>query len=307
MVMSKVTGVAGRRLAGAGIMLTVLCGCEQRLEPGFMGSAVMESRTWTVSSTVQGTLVEVAAGEGERITAGTVVAVVDTVPLQFLRREAEAGIGEIAATLRAGKAEIEAGSIDVAGLEREFKRIDGQAAKGAATAQQRDNLSTQLQAAQAKLAAANSALQPLAEKEKSLRIRLESIGDQIRRCMITAPGSGVVLTRFRNRGEVVGPGSPVCEIGEVDTLTADFFVTQPVLATVSRGQEVTVRLDWDSAGTAGEKRIPAAITWIGEEAEFTPKNIQTRRSRNGLVFRVRCSAANADGMLKRGLPVEIWR
>jgi HlyD family secretion protein len=307
MIMSPVINkmIGGMRIGG--ILLAALCGCERGTAPGFLGSAVVESRTWTVSSTVQGTLTDVAVGEGDRIAAGAVVAVVDTVPLQFLRREAAAGIAEIAATVRARKAEIAARAIDVAGLEREFKRIDGLAAKGAATTQQRDNLSTQLQAAQAKLAAANSALEPLAEKEKSLRIKLESISDQIRRCTITAPGTGVVLTQFRNRGEVVGPGTPVCELGALDTLQADFFVPQPVLATLRRGQKVAMRIDWDSAGIAGEKRLPATVSWIGEEAEFTPKNIQTRHSRNELVFRVRCTAENSNGILKRGLPVEIWR
>ena len=291
----------------AGLVISLLSGCEQRIDPGFLGSAVVESRTWTVSSTVQGTLVEVYITEGGTVREGEVIAVVDTVPLQFRRREIRAGIGELQATLRAKKAEIEAAVIDVGGLEREYARIDGLAAKGAATAQQRDNLSTRLAAAKAKLAAARSALDPLVEKEKALRINIEAIDDQVQRCTITAPGSGVLLTLFKNRGEVVGPGTPVGELGELDTMRADFFVPQPVLATLRRGQQVALRVDWDSTGTIGEKRLPATITWIGEEAEFTPKNIQTRRSRNELVFQVRCTAANRDGLLKRGLPVEIWR
>ena len=53
--------------------------------------------------------------------------------------------------------------------------------------------------------------------------------------------------------------------------------------------------------------IPGTLTWISEQAEFSPKNIQTRESRNELVFRMRCTIANTDGTLKRGLPVEIWR
>ncbi len=299
-LLRTIAGIA----AGTGL---VLCCCEQRIDPGFLGSAVVESRTWTVSSTAQGTLLRVNVSEGDRVDSGEVIAVVDTVPLQFMRREVGAGVGEITATLLAKKAEIDAAVINVAGLEREFSRIDGLAAKGAATTQQRDNLSTKLQAAKAKLNAARSALLPLVEKEKTLRVKRESLDDQVRRCTITAPGAGVVLTLFKNRGEVVGPGSPVCELGEIDTLQADFFVPQPVLATLRRGQKVTMRVDWDSAGVVGEKRLEATVMWIGVEAEFTPKNIQTRRSRNELVFRVRCTTQNRDGILKRGLPVEIWR
>ena len=53
--------------------------------------------------------------------------------------------------------------------------------------------------------------------------------------------------------------------------------------------------------------LPATISWTGDAAEFSPKNIQTRESRNELVFRVRALAANKEGMLKRGLPVEVWK
>jgi HlyD family secretion protein len=53
--------------------------------------------------------------------------------------------------------------------------------------------------------------------------------------------------------------------------------------------------------------VPAVIRFISSEAEFTPKNIQTRESRAELIFRVRAQAASGDGLLKRGMPVEIWK
>ena len=53
--------------------------------------------------------------------------------------------------------------------------------------------------------------------------------------------------------------------------------------------------------------VPAVVSWISDEAEFSPKNVQTRESRNELVFRVRVRAPNPDRMLKRGLPVEVWK
>lgn len=54
-----------------------------------------------------------------------------------------------------------------------------------------------------------------------------------------------------------------------------------------------------------DEYIPGVITWISDEAEFSPKNIQTRESRNELVFRVRVTLENRGGLLKQGLPVEI--
>ena len=98
------------------------------------------------------------------------------------------------------------------------------------------------------------------------------------------------------------------EIGDFDTLYADFFVPQVELATLKYGQQVRLRVDFEEKGVRGRERfMPATITWIGSEAEFSPKNIQTRQSRNELVFRVRATIANTGGVLKRGLPVEVWR
>ena len=285
----------------------IFVSCERAPDKDFLGSAVIESGTWTIASVVQGPLLAVYVEEGMRVKAGELLALVDTLPLQYQREEIAAGIGEIEATLAAKKAEIEAISVDVNGLEREFSRIDALAAKGAAPTQQRDNLSTQLQSAKAKLDAARSALKPLSEKEKSLRVRRSMIDYQVDHSSITSPVNGVVFTRFRNTGEVVGPGSPIVEVGVLDTVTADFFVPQPMLASLVYGQKVRIRLDWDSAGTLTGRYFPATITWIGDEAEFSPKNIQTRPGRNELVFRIRCTAANPSGNLKRGLPVEIWR
>lgn len=288
-----------------GIML--FSGCERAPDRDFLGSAVVETKTFMVASTVQGPLAAVYIEEGKKVTAGELLAVVDTVPLQFQRDELAAGISEIKATFAAKKAEIEAFSVEVTGREREFSRIDALAAKGSATTQRRDNLSTQLQVARAKLEAARSALKPLAEKEKTLRVKGRTIEYQVHRCFITSPVTGIVLTLFRNSGEVVGPGSPIAEVGVFDTVTADFFVPQPVLSSLAYGQTVRIRIDWDSAGAIVGKYLPATISWIGEEAEFSPKNIQTRPGRNELVFRVRCIAANPSGTLKRGLPVEVWK
>jgi HlyD family secretion protein len=117
----------------------------------------------------------------------------------------------------------------------------------------------------------------------------------------------VVLTLFRDRGEVVGAGTPIADIGKFDTMYADFFVPQPILSTLSYGRKLRVRVDWDSSGSDAGKFLPATVSRIGEEAEFTPKNIQTRQSRNELVFRIRCTVPSTSGVLKRGLPIEIWR
>jgi HlyD family secretion protein len=299
----------GYRLSLALAALAIaLVGCDDTDKKDFLGSAVVESHTYSVATTAQGQIVALYKDEGDPVDSGALMAIIDTVPLALQRQEVLASIGEIGTTIYSQLAQVKSVESDVAGAEREYKRTEQLLKQGAATEQHRDNQSTQLQSNQLKLQAAQRSVGSLGEREKGLRIRFKMIEDQVARCYVRAPAKGVVLTRYRNTGEVVGPGNPLFELGSFETLYADFFVPQPMLATITYGQTVRIRIDFDDKKSKEPaKFVPGTVTWIGSEAEFSPKNIQTRQSRNELVFRIRATIANVNGMLKRGLPVEVWR
>lgn len=274
----------------------------------FLGSAVVESRTWLVATTAGGSIAAMNKDEGQKAAKGELLAIIDTVPLTLQKQEVVAGMSELAASISAQEAQNKSLATDVAGVEREFGRADQLAKQGSATEQTRDNLGTQLQSTQLKLTASRHMVSSLQAKDQALIIKRRLLDDQILRCYVTAPADGIILTRYRNAGEVASPGNPLFELGAFDTLYADFFVPQATLASIAYGQKVRIRVDF-SDGSSKEKMkfLPAAVTWIGSEAEFSPKNIQTRQSRNELVFRVRAMVPNREGVLKRGLPVEVWR
>ena len=290
------------------LSLLGLIGCSRESSKDLLGSAVVECRTYAVATTAQGPITALFTDEGRRVNKGDLMAVIDTVPLSLQRQGIIADREELATTVQSQETQSKSIASEVTGALREFNRADELFKKASATEQQRDLLGTQLQTAQLRFSAAQRAIFALQKKNDGLLVRLAQVEDQLKRCYVTSPASGMVLTRYRNTGEVVPPANPIVEIGDFDTLYADFFVPQPVLATLKLGRQVRVRIDFDEPGTKENARfVPATITWIGDEAEFSPKNIQTRQSRNELVFRVRATMANAGGVLKRGLPVEIWR
>jgi len=190
-------------------------------------------------------------------------------------------------------------------MERDYARIAPLAKEGSLPAQQEDKLASGLDAGRAKLSAAKQMLTSLDAKRQGLEARIGLLQDQLGKCYLRAPVAGRVLTRYKNPDETAAPGQPVYEIGREDTLRIDFFVPQTWLSGIKYGQAVRIRLD--QGGSKEGSFLPATVSWIGNEAEFSPKNIQTRESRNELVFRVRALAANKDGLLKRGLPVEVWK
>jgi HlyD family secretion protein len=260
----------------------------------FLGSAVVESRTWLVATTAGGSIMAMNKDEGQKAERNEL--------------EAIAGMSELAASISAQEAQNKSLATDVAGVEREFGRADQLARQGSAPEQLRDNLGSQLQSTQLKLAASRHMISSLQAKDRALLINRQMLDDQIRRCYVKAPSDGIILTRYRNSGEVAAPGTPLFELGAFDTLYADFFVPQTALASIAYGQKVRIRVDFDDGASRQKmKFLPASVTWIGSEAEFSPKNIQTRQSRNELVFRVRAAIPNTGLILKRGLPVEVWR
>jgi HlyD family secretion protein len=274
----------------------------------FLGSAVVEGRTWLVATTAGGSIMAMNKDEGQKAERNELLAVIDTVPLTLQKLEAIAGMSELAASISAQEAQNKSLATDVAGVEREFGRADQLARQGSAPEQLRDNLGSQLQSTQLKLAASRHMISSLQAKDRALLINRQMLDDQIRRCYVKSPSDGIILTRYRNAGEVAAPGTPLFELGAFDTLYADFFVPQAALASIAYGQKVRIRVNFaDGASKRKMKFLPASVTWIGSEAEFSPKNIQTRQSRNELVFRVRAAIPNIEGLLKRGLPVEVWR
>jgi HlyD family secretion protein len=266
---------------------------------------VVETQTYQVATTASGALVAVNKQEGQRIATGERLAVVDTVQIALNLQEVAATLAELDASVASSNASVASMGEDIKGSEREYNRINDLASKGAAPTQQRDNLQTQFASSRLRQQAAQSQRQSLLARRKTLQIKMEELKNQLSKCYVFAPCNGIILTRYKNLGEVVLPGNPIFEAGNYDSVQVDFFVPQPQLAGLTLGQAVRIRLD---AGN-GEKInfIPASISWISEDAEFSPKNIQTRESRNELVFKVRALAANSRGLLKRGLPVEIWR
>ena len=283
-------------------VLSLLARCNKSMPVGFLSSATVDADLWKVAPVSSGNLLAVPVKEGDALQAGQLVAVVDSVPLTLKIAELNASLAELSASVRARAAETQTLVAADRGIQRELSRTKQLVADGAAPSQKFDDLATQKETSAARIAASQAAVSALQAKAKLLDAQKASLRDQITRCRLTAPAAGTVLTRFRNAGEAAIPGRPVVEIGRTDTLWAEFFVGQQDLARLKLGQPLRLRLDLGK----GEQFVPARLSWIASAAEFTPKGVQTREGRNELVFRARALAANPNGALKRGLPVEVW-
>jgi HlyD family secretion protein len=139
------------------------------------------------------------------------------------------------------------------------------------------------------------AMAALAQAEASLRFLTE----QQKNLTITAPISGVVVTRHASAGEVVGAGAPILTVADLDEVWIRLFIPLPELGRVALGQRVDIASDAFPGRT-----FSGAISEISQRSEFTPRNVQTQEERVKLVFAVKVTVRNAGHLLKPGMPAD---
>lgn len=140
----------------------------------------------------------------------------------------------------------------------------------------------------------------LAEMQvKSAQDTVELLQTQINDAIITSPTAGIVTTKVVEIGELVSPGTPIVVITNLDTVYLTIFVPETKLGKVKLGQRAEVSVD-----SFPNRTFSGKVTYISPEAEFTPKNIQTKEERVKLVYGVKIELENPENLLKPGMPAD---
>lgn len=260
-----------------------------------------EATEVTVAAEVSGRLLAFSLEEGDRLAEGTVVGVVDTIPLLLERQAVVARSAAAAARTREAATGISALEVQLAIAEREQARIERLLRQAAATAQQHDRAERDVRVAREQLAGARAARNGARQEVAAIDAQIASIDDRLARSRIRSPLSGTVLTRYVEPGEFVQVGQPLFKLASLDSLTFRAYVAHAQLSGLRLGQEVRVGVDRaDSIAT-----LPGRVTWIASSAEFTPTPIQTRDERADQVYAVKIAVANPEGRLRIGMPGEL--
>jgi HlyD family secretion protein len=118
-------------------------------------------------------------------------------------------------------------------------------------------------------------------------------------CSVASPLAATILTKYHEPGDWVGPGTKLFTLADLRQVWCYFYVPQPVLVKLSYGLKVDATLPEMKGMT-----FQGVITHINDEAEFTPKNVQTQQERVRLVYAVKITFDNPDGLLKPGMTLE---
>ncbi|MFB0506316.1 MAG: efflux RND transporter periplasmic adaptor subunit [Thermodesulfobacteriota bacterium] len=131
------------------------------------------------------------------------------------------------------------------------------------------------------------------------RAELDLAETLITETRLHAPISGMVLSKNMERGEIALPGSPVLTLGDLKKVWLRAYINETDLGRIKLGQSVEVFTD-----TYPGKAYPGRIAFISDEAEFTPKQIQTQEERVKLVYRIKIDIDNPLMELKSGMPAD---
>jgi HlyD family secretion protein len=165
---------------------------------------------------------------------------------------------------------------------------------------QTGDYSLKVQAAEAAVRQAQTAIAQSEAALSQAQAELAVIDLQSERFIMRAPISGVVATRNIEPGEVVWPGAVTMTIYRLDTLTITVFIPEDRYGVIGVGEQAIVSVD-----SFPDETFTATVVHIADEAEYTPRNVQTEEGRRTTVFAVELSVVDSMGKLKPGMPADV--
>lgn len=293
--------------------------------PHIVASGTVEATEVLVSFRMLGLLNERPVAEGDPVTRGDVVAALDP-------REAEARLAEAKAALRAARArlaELRGGyrPQEVAQAQAEVRRTAANLANAREEAQrsrvlfeggalsreryERDQTASRI--AEAQHEAAQERLAMLREgypKERVSAAEAEVLRTQatvraaetvLEDMQARSPINGVVTRTHAEAGETVGAGRPIVSVARLHDPWVRVYIPESMIGEVTLGATAYAQVD-----SFPGRRFAGTVTYVASQAEFTPKNVQTQEERVKLVFAVDVRVENPEGVLKPGMPADVY-
>jgi HlyD family secretion protein len=307
-------------VASAAVLALAGAACRRGNESGLIvASGHVEATEVIVSTKVPGIIESLSVDEGSVVAAGQELARIDTTDTRIAlaaaraeRAQADAELrlrlaGSRVEDVREAQAQVVRAEADLEGAQKDLDRMEGLLASGSGTTKARDDARTRRDVARAGLDAAKQRLQLVEagfrrEEIDAARARLqaadagiEQLEQQLKDAVILSPLAGVVTEKLSDRGELAARGTGIVVVTDLPNAWLNAYVSEPDLARLRLGQEAEVVTD-DGQSRKGR------VSFVASQAEFTPKNVQTRQERVRLVYRIKVAVENADGLFKPGMP-----
>ncbi|MEO9530548.1 HlyD family efflux transporter periplasmic adaptor subunit [Roseibium sp.] len=245
------------------------------------GNGRIEATQVDISTKIAGRVKEVLAREGDLVEPGETVATIDVAELQAQLLRAEADVASAQSAVAAARASIEEAKARLVLAEQELARTEVLVEKGHDSQENRDVRVSERNVARANVASAEATLVAQQRSVDAARAVATEIRTQINDGVLKSTVIGRVLYRLAEPGEVLASGGAVMTLVNFQDIYMEIFLPSSQAHRVAIGAEARVQLDiLDFA-------IPATVSFVSPESQFTPKEVETPSEREKLMFRVK--------------------
>jgi len=255
----------------------------------------------TVSSEANGKILQLEIEEGDLLQKGQLIGQIDTIALYLKKKTLKMQKLAIKTRIANLESQVRVQQQQLENFETDNDRFEKMYKDGAATQKQLDDINGRIDLVNEQINSIQVQKVGILAEMETVETQVDQLDDQLKKCSITNPVTGTVLSKYANTGELAGIGKPLYKIADMSQLDLKVYISGDQLPHVKIGQEVQVLID-DTRTT--NRELKGKITWISHQAEFTPKTIQTKEERVNLVYAAKVRVLN-DGSLKIGMPGEV--
>ncbi|MFV5215684.1 HlyD family secretion protein [Azonexus caeni] len=266
------------------------------------GNGRLEATEVDVASKLAGRLRELLPREGDRVEAGAVVGRLDADELQAQLRAALAQVEQARQALAQSQAGVRKSRSDVSLAGKTLQRSEELVGRGFISRNKLDSDVTGMEGARAGMAQAQGKVGEAEAAVLAAQARVEALQATLADSELKAPVGGRVLYRLAEPGEVLAAGGKALTLVDLDDMFMSIYLSTEIAGRVALGAEARIVLD----ALPGQP-IPASVTFVAPQAQFTPREVETRSEREKLMFRVKLRAdpawlaAHRD-LAKGGMP-----
>ena len=286
-------------------------------------TGTIETVDVVLSSKTNGEIKELRINEGERVRQGDTVMTIDTETLQLQLKQQESGAemsraqldllrnGARKEDIALAESSLNQAQVNYDQAKTDLDRLKKLYLTQTITKKQYDDavshfnlMNDQLSYAKENYAKMKNYARPeeIKQAEAKLNQSIASAGlikKNINDSYIISPLNGIVVKKYFEVGETVSPMSSLVKISDLSNVELYIYVTELELGKIKLGQKAEVSVD-----AFKDKKFEGRVTYISPEAEFTPKNIQTKDERTKLVFAIKIELPNPNFELKSGMPAD---
>nr|WP_274705514.1 HlyD family efflux transporter periplasmic adaptor subunit [Salipiger pentaromativorans] len=242
----------------------------------------IEAQSVDVATKYAGRVTEVLAGEGDIVEAGAVLAQLDDRDAKAQLLAAQATVLQAQASKQMAEASVMQAQSALAVAQTSFDRVKTLNADGHASQAALDDATNALNTAKAALATAKAQISNADAAIAASEADVERLKIGLDDLTIRAPIRGRVLYKLREPGEVMAAGAAVVTLLDLTDVYMNIYLPASVVGTLASGDEARMVLD-----PIPQYVVPARVTFISPQAQFTPKSVETAEEREDLVFRVK--------------------